>query len=46
MPSPPSPTIEEVDQLNEKAAALIFGEDPKRMLEQGERACNLTRRNS
>ena len=46
MPPMPSPTIEEVDQLNEKAAAFISGEDPKRMLEQGERACDLARPNS
>ena len=44
MPSSPSPTIEEVDRLNEKAARLISGEDPKQMLELGETACDLARR--
>ena len=39
-----TPRIEEVDRLNEKASQLISKEDPRQMLELGEKACDLARR--
>lgn len=37
------PTIEDVDRLNDEALQLISGDDPKRMLEMGEKAFELAR---
>jgi two-component system NtrC family sensor kinase len=37
------PTIEEIDRLNERALDFISGEDPKKLLELGESACNQAR---
>ena len=41
--SSPVPTPEEVDRLNDEAARLINGQDPKQLLEVSERALDMAR---